>query len=46
MANELLKGAFGWTRYEVPAGYQIPQVLAVGFEPSGHHLMLQATAND
>jgi hypothetical protein len=46
MANEVLKGAIGWRTYEVPAGYQIPQVLAVGSEPSGHHLMLQTAAND
>jgi hypothetical protein len=39
MANEVLKGAIGWRTYEVSAGYQIPQALAVGSEPSGHHLM-------
>jgi aspartate/methionine/tyrosine aminotransferase len=46
MANEVLKGAIGWRTCEVPAGYQIPQALAVGSEPSGHHLMLQTAAND
>jgi len=45
-ANVVLKDAIGWTTYEVPAGCQIPQVLAVDSEPSGHHLMLQAAAND
>ena len=46
MANEVLKDAISRTTHEVLAGCQIPQVLAVGSEPSGHHLMLQAAAND